>query len=215
MRGDVESKGPQVARGFLQILSGDDDYRFESGDSGSQELARRIVDSENRSLGRMNRNRLTAEMLRDTLLFASEELEPGDGLSLELSGPENRRRPVLGRVSRKQLDSYLALFDYPDPNVHSGKRAETSTPMQKLFVLNSPFMRQRSQALAERLLPEGHRSQENRVQRTYALLYGRPAESREVDLALDYLGDSPEVSESKWGDYAQALTLTNELMYLD
>lgn len=299
LRGDVESKGPQVERGFLQILSDDDDYRFESGDSGRLELARRIVDPENpltarvmvnriwgaifgkalvrtpsnfgklgelpthpellddlavrfvdrdwslkelvremalsatyrqssmarpeldkvdpenRSLGRMNRNRLTAEMLRDTLLYASKELEPGEGPSRELSDPENRRRTVYGRVSRKQLDTYLALFDYPDPNVHSGKRAETSTPMQKLFVLNSPFMMQRARALAERLLSEGHGSQEARVQRIYGLLYGRSAESREIALALNYLGDSPEISESKWADYAQALALTNELMYLD
>ena len=299
LRGDVESKGAQVERGFLQVLSGDGDSRFQSGDSGRLELAQRIVDPgnpltarvmvnrvwgalfgealvrtpsnfgklgeapthpellddlavrfvsegwslkslvkeivlsstyrqssrprpemekadpENRLLGRANRNRLTAEMLRDTLLSVSDELEPGDGPSLELSDPENRRRTVYGRVSRKQLDTYLALFDYPDPNVHSGKRAETSTPMQKLFALNSDFMMQRAQALAERLLSEGHRSQEGSVQRAYGLLYGRAAETREVALALNYLGGSPEVSESKWAEYAQALMLTNELMYLD
>ncbi len=31
-------------------------------------------------------------------------------------------------------------FDYPDANVHAEKRSVTITPMQKLFMLNSPFM---------------------------------------------------------------------------
>ena len=54
--------------------------------------------------------------------------------------PTNRRRTVYARISRLKLNDLLMQFDYPDANVHAEQRAVTTTPMQKLFVLNSPFM---------------------------------------------------------------------------
>src|SRR5438876_7215273 len=36
---------------------------------------------------------------------------------------------------------FRSQFDYPDANVHGEKRSVSTTAMQKLFMLNSPFMR--------------------------------------------------------------------------
>ena len=65
--------------------------------------------------------------------------------------PGERRRTIYSRASRLELNKLLAMFDYPDPNVHADRRVETTTPLQKMFVLNSPFMVEQAAALAERL----------------------------------------------------------------
>ena len=98
----------------------------------------------------MNRRRLSAEMLRDAMLAASAELpsvDPG-GPSVEVSAPGNVRRTVYGRISRKELNSFLRQFDYPDANAHAAGRVVTTTPMQKLYLLNSPFVAERAARLA-------------------------------------------------------------------
>ena len=56
----------------------------------------------------------------------------------------------------------LALFDFPDPNIHADHRVETTTPLQKLFVMNSPFMVREAEDLAKFLASRtdgGDRSQ--------------------------------------------------------
>jgi hypothetical protein len=50
------------------------------------------------------------------------------------------QRTVYARISRLKLADLLMQFDYPDANVHAEKRAVTTTPIQKLFLLNSPFI---------------------------------------------------------------------------
>jgi hypothetical protein len=172
-------------------------------------------DPDNVWLGRMNRNRLTVEMWRDTMLSIGMDLESGGGPSLELDDPENYRRTVYGRVSRKQLNSLLALFDYPDPNVHSDQRAETSTPIQKLFIMNSPFMTSRAEALTSRLEAEYPEDERARIERAYQLLFGRSAQRREMELATAFLSSTSESPMSRWEQYTQALMATNEIMYLD
>ena len=56
---------------------------------------------------------------------------------------------IHAEISRLEVNRLLALFDFPDPNVHSAGRVETTTPLQKLFVLNSPFMIRQAQYQAE------------------------------------------------------------------
>ena len=62
------------------------------------------------------------------------------GPTLDLGSTSNRRRTVYGRISRHQLNGLLRLFDFPDANITSEKRTETTVPQQQLFVLNSPFV---------------------------------------------------------------------------
>src|SRR5262249_32611338 len=112
------------------------------------------ADPANELFWHMNRRRLTIEQWRDAVLFVSGELSGEHGKSLELDEPENFRRTVYARVSRLKLDDLLMQWDYPDANVHAEKRSATTTPMQKLFVLNSPFMLARAKALAARVKRE-------------------------------------------------------------
>jgi hypothetical protein len=112
------------------------------------------LDQGNDSLSHFPRRRLSIEQWRDSILFVTGELDPATGRSLELDDPANHRRTVYARISRLKLNDLLMLFDYPDANVHAEKRNVTTTAIQKLFVLNSPFMIERAKALAVRLARE-------------------------------------------------------------
>ena len=77
------------------------------------------------------------------------------GLVVGVDSPTGgRRRTVYAKVSRHELDGVLRLFDFPDANITSEKRTETTVPQQQLFVLNSPFMAERARGLAARLRAE-------------------------------------------------------------
>src|SRR4029078_7052642 len=129
----------------------------------------------------------TVEQWRDTVLYLGGELEEAPGAkSMELDNPSNRQRTLYARISRLKLNDLLILFDYPDANVHAEKRSVTTTPMQKLFVPNSPFMQRRSQAFANRILA-GAEGEEARITKASAMAFSRPPEPRELALTFDFL----------------------------
>jgi hypothetical protein len=186
----------------------------------SQADARKLAaDPENRWLGRMNRRRLSLEQWRDALLATTGRWDPAiGGKSLDPMDPKERRRTIYSAVSRLDLNRMLAMFDYPDPNLHADRRVETTTPLQKLFVLNSPFMVQQAASLADRLLTEipadAEEADHHRVQRAYRLLYGRPATAAELTLGLQFIGVSEDAA-SRWQQYAHALLAANEMLFID
>jgi hypothetical protein len=170
-------------------------------------------------LGRANRRRLGVEAWRDALLVAAGRLDRTvGGPSLDPQDPKECRRSVYSAVSRLELNRMLALFDFPDPNAHAGRRIETTTPLQKLFVLNSPFMVFQAERLAERLTaeapPDDGRGDRRRIDRAYRLLYGRPPAEAEVRLGLAFLGEGDE-RPARWRQYAHALLAANEMLFLD
>ena len=173
------------------------------------------VDPANQLFWRMNRRRLMIEQWRDALLFASGELESAGGKSLELDDPMNRRRTVYARISRLKLNDLLMQFDYADANVHAEKRSVTSTAIQKLFVLNSPFVLERAKVLAARLTANPEEPDKTRVTQAYRLLFGREPSREELMLALDFLAKPARGEMSRWEQYAQILLGSNEMMYVD
>jgi hypothetical protein len=107
------------------------------------------ADPENRWLWRAPRRRLSAEELRDAVLLVSGGLDRAQGgPSGDVDDPAYARRTVYGKVSRLDLSRLLKTFDFPDPNLSSERRSETTLPQQSLFLLNSPFMIARAKALA-------------------------------------------------------------------
>jgi hypothetical protein len=177
--------------------------------------AKAARDGPNELLGRMNRRRLTVEQWRDAALFAAGELAESGPPTLALDDPENRRRTVYARVSRLQLNDLMAQFDYPDANVHAEGRAVTTTPTQKLFMLNSPFALARAKGLAARLTADPNASDRARVSAAYRLLFSREAGPEEIQLALAFLARPGGGSVSRWEQYAQALLASNVMLYLD
>lgn len=171
------------------------------------------TDPENRWLGRMPRRRLEVEAWRDAMLAVTGTLDPRrGGPSQELGDPNNTRRTLYGTVKRRELNDLLRLHDFPDPTIHSPNRLPTTTPLQQLYTLNSPFLRQKALALAKRLKTDAPATDEARIQRAYILLFGRPATAHQVQLGLDFL--TPP-SEAAWAQYAQVLLGSNEFLFVD
>ena len=100
----------------------------------------------------MNPRRLDIEAYRDNLLQVSGDLEnKAPALSFDLDAADNHSRTVYGRVSRGRLNTILALYDFPDPMMTAPRRELTTSPLQQLFVMNSPFMQERAAHLAARV----------------------------------------------------------------
>jgi hypothetical protein len=171
-------------------------------------------DLRNELLGRMPTRRLSVEAWRDAVLAVSGRLDRTiGGPSLDPQDPKERRRTVYSRVSRLELNRMLALFDFPNPNAHAAGRAETITPLQKLFVLNSPFMVEHAAALADRLAAEEPTEDRRRIDRAYRLLDGRPPAETETRLGLAFL-DGGTDRAACWREYAHVLLAADEMMYV-
>jgi hypothetical protein len=190
-------------------------YQQRSAAGGRQAVA----DPGNRWLWRMNHRRLEVEAWRDAMLAVSGTLsQEVGGPPLDLGDLKNQRRTLYGTVKRRELNDLLRLHDFPDPTTHSPGRLPTTTPLQQLFVLNSPFLQQQASALAQRLKKEAANGNEARITRAYQLLYQRPATATEARIALEFLSaakpGSPE-SEALWQQYAQVLLGSNEFLFID
>ncbi|MDP7496305.1 MAG: DUF1553 domain-containing protein, partial [Roseibacillus sp.] len=154
----------------------------------------------------------SAEMLRDAMLAASGELisdDPGEPSS-KVSDAKNLRRTVYARISRKELNAFLRQFDYPDANVHAAGRSVTTTPMQKLYLLNSPFVAARAARLAKSL---GETGVEERVEQLFRQVFARAPSASERAGSLRYFENSS--SDRDWAGFAQVLLCSNAFLYRD
>ena len=176
------------------------------------------ADPDNRWLWRANRRRLEVEAWRDAMLAVSGDLKADvGGPPAELAEPTNLRRTVYGIVRRNDLTDLLRLHDFPDPVTHSAGRVPTTTPLQQLFTLNSPLLRQRAAALAKRLKTEASADDAARVRRAYLLLFNRPPTAKESRLATAFLGAGAgkPAGDEAWTEYALALLGSNEFLFVD
>lgn len=178
-------------------------------------VASQSVDPANRLMWRTVRRRLDVESWRDSILLSAGRLDRTiGGKSIDPTDPEETRRTVYSKISRLDLNPMLAMFDFPDPNVHAGSRVETTTPLQKMFVLNSPFMVRQAAALAERCAAATD-SDEDRVLWAYQTLFGRVPSNAERKLAMEFLGKQDEEHAERWVQYAQILLASNELLMIE
>jgi len=177
-------------------------------------LDKRKMDEENKFYSYFPRRRLSAEMLRDAMLFVSEEMEKGDSgsKSLEISDAKNFRRTIYGQISRKELDHYLALFDYPDPNIHSSTRAETITPAQKLYFINSPFILARVRKIVSNI---GNDNPTMSVQNMYSKILSRLPSEEELSNAIEYISVDKEKRLDRLQRFTQNLLISNEFIFRD
>jgi hypothetical protein len=196
------------------------------------------VDPGNRLLWRMNRRRLEAEAIRDTILLVSGRLDPGRGgpslppsgwnpgpisefASLQGEAPPpplvaNRRSvywPIY-RVRQPWADG-LALFDGANSTVVTGARPGTNVPTQSLYLMNSPFLIEQGKIAAVRLQKQHESSDEDRVRTLYLLALSRPASDAEIRRALDTLVRLTKqgvTSKDAWGMLCHAVFASNEFL---
>ncbi len=146
-------------------------------------------DSGNRLYWRANRHRMTAEQVRDSLLAVTGSLDTKMGGPSAPLTPTSDRRTVYGKVSRYKLDDFLQLFDFPSPNLSAEKRFTTSVPLQRLFFMNSDFMQQQAERVAQKIVHEPDGAA--RVQKAYRLIFGREANAEELKAAIAFVSTEP------------------------
>jgi hypothetical protein len=141
-------------------------HRLIMNTKAYQRSSGNALDPNNRWLARFSRRRLSAEEIRDSLLFVSGQLdqEPGEAhpfpkeetWKFTQHAPFNavydtNKRSVYLMVQRQRRHPFLALFDGADPNSSTGRRQVTTVPTQALYFLNDPFFHKQANGLAERL----------------------------------------------------------------
>ena len=161
---------------FLRSLVLSRAYRLSS----SNDTLAMKLDPENKLFWRMNRQRLDAEAMRDSMLAISGELTRGSGgpalvmeypencgsLSLKGVNPPNYAHkiprpsqefertiylPVL-RGASAGPDRLRTFFDFVDPAGIAGQRNQTVVPTQSLFLLSNDLLRKRATVLADKLI---------------------------------------------------------------
>ncbi|WP_372896173.1 DUF1549 and DUF1553 domain-containing protein, partial [Stieleria sp.] len=182
------------------------------GQSSEIDPVQSETDPDNQWRWRMPRRRLSLEAYRDAILSASGGLDTQiGGRSIDPQQTSTGRRTVYSEVSRLDLSPMLARFDFPDPNAHSPGRHETTTPLQKLFLLNSPFLIHHASMLAERVRT-ARPTDRQRIVFAWQLVYGRTPSDEERELAERYVADG---IRERWNGLAQTLLISNEMFMLD
>jgi hypothetical protein len=170
--------------------------------SSAHDASNSRIDSDNRFLWRMNRRRLGAEEIRDSMLAVSNKLDtkmggPGYYLfSLERpehsphyqyhkfdsNDPASHRRSVYRFIVRSQPDPYMTTLDCADSSQSTPQRNETLTSLQALSMLNNNFSLAMSKHFASRLSTEAT-SLPEQVTRAFQLISGRsPTQSELTEL---------------------------------
>jgi mono/diheme cytochrome c family protein len=173
------------------------------------------ADPENKFFGRMNRRRLEAEPLRDSLLVVSGKLDRTLG-GRALRELENGRRTLYLMMIRSDRSNYRMLFDAADPNSIVEQRVVSTVAPQALFLLNHPFMVAQSKSLAERVAKLDSQDDDERIQWLYEQLYARLPERTEMKVGRSMLSEARKAkAEDPWLEYCQVLLCANEFVYVD
>jgi len=160
------------------------------------------IDADNRLLWRARPRRLEAEALRDAMLSVSGALKN------ELGGPSFKdvavtmnngttyyepieqgdqtvwRRTIYRFNPRGERIALLDTFDCPDSATTAPRRSVTSTPLQALSLLNSPFVVRMADHFANRVRVEAGVDPHAQVERAWMLAVARSPDDQERQLSL-------------------------------
>ena len=179
------------------------------------------ADGDARLLWRFPPRRLGAEEVRDTMLATAGRLrlEPKGGpgfrlykytqnnvstyFPLDTHGPETYRRAVYHQNARASVVDVLTDFDLPDIAFAAPRRANTTSPLQALTLLNHRFTLDLAGALAERIAGP------DPVGAAYAIAFQRAprAEERAAGESL--------IARHGPASFSRALLNANELIHVD
>ena len=126
------------------------------------------------------------------------------------------RRTLYGKVSRKELALLLRLFDYPETTRHCAERNVTTTPLQQLYFMNSPFIRARPATIVEGLLPSPRPFKERSIRAVFRQVLAPDPSHEEIVMARKLLASGGELEDQdRWSMLAQALLVSNEFLFVD
>ena len=174
-------------------------------------------------LWRFPPRRVEAEVIRDGILRASGKLDATlGGRSYRIHnikktyaqwevvdnhGPHTWRRMLYQERMRRVDDQIFTAFDFPDCGQVRARRPVSTTPLQALNLMNSPFVVQQSALIAERAEREAGQGA-GAVKRCFELLLGRAPQAAELKASL-------AVSQKRGLKFvARALINSNEFAFI-
>jgi Protein of unknown function (DUF1553) len=104
-------------------------------------------------------------------------------------------RSVLLFVDRYDQPTVPAMFDFANPDSHSPQRFQTTVPQQALFLMNSPFMKEQSDALARCVPKVGSEPDSKSVRALYERVLLREPSVAEEELAGRFFADAEALQE--------------------
>ncbi|WP_254506813.1 PSD1 and planctomycete cytochrome C domain-containing protein [Anatilimnocola floriformis] len=178
------------------------------------------IDPANRYLWHAQPRRLDAELIRDSLLAV------GGNLDSTLYGPSimdnTQRRSIYLRVKRSELIPLMTMFDAPEPTQSVGERISTTVPTQSLVMMNSPFVRQQAEKLAQRIKPQIDMSLAAGIDQAYLVLFARKPTEQERSRLVAFieqqqaaLGTDAAAKDKAMVEVCQLLLCLNEFVYVD
>jgi hypothetical protein len=182
--------------------------------SSQADAASFATDPDNRLCGRMNRRRLEAEAIRDSLLAVSGRLDAtrGGPPFTELAVPRRTLYLLSARTGANTSD-FGRLFDRADPGSIVDQRGQSTVAPQALFFLNDPVVNGLARDLTARVARETPADNRARIRRLYALALGRAPTRLEIDIGLQLL--APARDADPWESYCHLILCSNEFVYLD
>jgi cytochrome c553 len=200
------------------------------------------ADPANRLHWRHSPRRLDAEEIRDAMLLVADNLDrtrPKGSPAMELkvieltnvsplakkleeAGNKSIHRSIYLPLLRTLTPRSLEVFDFAEQGLVTGSRDSTTVATQALYLLNDPFVRQQSQALADRLLSYGV-NHDARVDLAYQFVLSRPATTKEMGRAKTYIAEyqaaarkegASEPLSAAWASFSQALLASAEFRYI-
>lgn len=167
-------------------------------------------DARNRLLWRFPRQRLEAEIIRDSSLAVAGSLNTkvgGPSVMPDLpagmptprggwtvSAPEERdRRSVYIFVRRNTRYPMMEAFDMPDTHESCGRRNTTITAPQALSLLNGKVVLEWAQAFAGRVIREAGPDLGAEIDRAYEIAYSRRPDASERDTIQTFFAKQQSV----------------------
>lgn len=167
------------------------------------------ADPENLLLARQNRRRLSAEELRDAMLWVTGSLDESQG-GPSVPGIGSLRRTLYVTTIRSDRSSYQMLFDGADPNTIVENRNDSTVAPQALWLINHPFALDQARALSARMQREAGSATPGRIAWLYDQLFHRVPASQETQVLEQALSHQLD-----WEQVCHALLCSNEFAYVD
>ena len=199
-------------------------------------------DPENRLWWRMNRRRLEAEAIRDSIHVVAKQLNQTMGGSM-LPTPNRKyvtstanvdpvayvtnRRSVYMPVVRSALYDVFQAFDFADPSVINGQRQVTTVAPQALFMMNSEVVSRLTRITASELLANESLTDKARVMEIYRRSYSRVPTAEEFERATRFVAayeqrwkesranESSQAKSRAWQSLCRIILAANEFVYLE
>ena len=192
-------------------------------------------DSANLLLSRMNRTRLTAEQVRDSLLQFSGQIDltmggpaaaqfvhrgkatfnPDGGAPafLDYDGfapdaPENRRRAIYRFMFRTVSDPFMDALDAPDGGALTPVRSQSTTALQAFALLNNAFVIRQCEHIATRCMKEATTPETN-IAAAFRLILQRAPHPVEIAAFTVF------VKKHGLANACQVIINSNEFLHLD